>query len=402
VVEAWEGDVERQRSAVADYEDLDFDVEDWDEDAGGREDGADDVIALGPDKAERADHRRMVAVLGQLGEAPLLERFIGRVVTPRFDGGEAVALAEAAGVLEVGRWAEVFSRLVQQNMTTAPRGCVSLLVQLIRSQHAPEHPERTAVLSDVAAAVVAALPRLDDTSSPADRRRGSGPKSASTVDAGTLADLLDGLATLEAASLREAACEAVVANGRAFDSRMAIVPALCTLCDQGRRVSGDDELERLWLHAADGLLARSEYPPEPPGDWRQSVDLACDCGDCRALAAFARDPAEHVLGFPLRKDRRQHLHRQIDRHRLDMTHVTERRGRPFTLVCTKTRWSYERQRRSYRQDVAALELLANLAENLSGPFASRRARIAAARERASGEEGAAISGDTADEVAASG
>jgi hypothetical protein len=401
VVESWEGNVERQRSVFAGYEDLDFDEEDRDEDAGGREDGADEVIAFGPDKAERADRGRMMAVLGQLGEAPLLERFIGGVVTLQFDGSEAGALAEACGVLEVGRWAEVLSPLVQQNMPTAPRGCVSLLVQLIRPRHAAEHPGRTAALSDVAAAVVAALRRLGDTSSPAGRR-GGGAKSTSTVDAVTLADLLDGLATLKAASLREAACEAVVDNNRDFDARMVIVPALRTLCDRGRRISGDAELERLWLHAADGLLARSEYPPEPPGDWCQSVDLACDCGDCRALAAFARDPAEHVRGFPLRKDRRQHLHRQIGRHRLDMTHVTERRGRPFTLVCTKTRWSYERHRRSYRQDVAALELLANLAENLSGPFASRRARIAAARERASDEEGAAISGDTADKAAASG
>ncbi|MEX2496434.1 MAG: 2OG-Fe(II) oxygenase [Woeseia sp.] len=420
VLEAWERDVERESRAFADYGNLDFDDEDREDDVNDRddavddrEDGAedrddttDDAILFGPDEAERADRGRMAAVLGQLGDAALLERFIRRVVTPQFDGSEAEALAVAARILDAGRWSEVFSSLVQQNMVTAPRGCISLFVRLIHSRHAPPgqamrgkapgarargesgsgHAERTTALRAVGAAVVTGLPRLGDAAARADVRRSSGTTGVGAVDAEALADLLDGLAVLEAAPLREAACEAVTTNARAFDARTVIAPALCILCERGRDVAGDAGIERLWLHAADSLLAASEYPPAPPGDWRQSFDLACDCGDCRALAAFAGDPADHVRRFPLRKDRRQHLHRQIDQHRLDMTHVTERKGRPYTLVCTKTRWSYERRCRIYRQEIAALELLAGLAGHRP-PFDASRTRIAAALERASGKKG---------------
>jgi hypothetical protein len=39
------------------------------------------------------------------------------------------------------------------------------------------------------------------------------------------------------------------------------------------------------------------------------------CEDCAALSRFLRDPAERVGRFPMAKQRRQHLHRQIDQHR---------------------------------------------------------------------------------------
>jgi len=113
----------------------------------------------------------------------------------------------------------------------------------------------------------------------------------------------------------------------------------------------------LWQHAAEFLLARSEHPPEPPRDWRQHVTQSCRCEDCRELQSFARNPAEHAHRFRVRKDRRQHLHETIKQHGLDMTHVTERKGSPQTLVCTKTRGAYQRRCAQYRADLAAMTVL---------------------------------------------
>jgi hypothetical protein len=87
----------------------------------------------------------------------------------------------------------------------------------------------------------------------------------------------------------------------------------------------------------------------------------------------------------MRQDRRQHLHRQIARHELDMTHVTERKGSPQTLVCTKTRRNYQRRCKEYRQEAVALAALAELADLAEGSpreLAPYCGRIAAARERA--------------------
>lgn len=51
------------------------------------------------------------------------------------------------------------------------------------------------------------------------------------------------------------------------------------------------------------------------------------CADCRTLESFAADSTRQSHRFSVRKDRRRHLHRQIQKYRLDMTHVTERKDR---------------------------------------------------------------------------
>ena len=76
---------------------------------------------------------------------------------------------------------------------------------------------------------------------------------------------------------------------------------------------------------------------------------------------FTLDPVEQTHRFRVRLDRRQHLDQMIERHALDMTHDTERKGSPQTLVCTKDRRSYHRRCDQYRKDIAALTSLAELA-----------------------------------------
>jgi hypothetical protein len=70
-----------------------------------------------------------------------------------------------------------------------------------------------------------------------------------------------------------------------------------------------------------------------------------------------------------------------------MTHVTERKGSPHTLVCTKTRRSYERKCKAYREDIAALNVLADLAGRPPKALAGQVERIGIALERAATAHG---------------
>jgi hypothetical protein len=64
-----------------------------------------------------------------------------------------------------------------------------------------------------------------------------------------------------------------------------------------------------------------------------------------------------------------------------MTHVTERSGSPQTLVCTKTRATYERQCRQYKEDLASMAALFTLVGETDGEVQALRARLEAARQR---------------------
>ena len=61
-----------------------------------------------------------------------------------------------------------------------------------------------------------------------------------------------------------------------------------------------------------------------------------------------------------------------------MTHETERRGSPQTLVCTKTRRTYERQCAEHKADVTAMATLLRIIDGAPGELAILAARIAGA------------------------
>ena len=71
----------------------------------------------------------------------------------------------------------------------------------------------------------------------------------------------------------------------------------------------------------------------------------------------------------------------IDRHRLDMTHVTERVGSPQTLVCTKDRRTFEQRMKQYHDEIAAMRTLMKTAPEL-GVADALCNRIQAAVKRA--------------------
>jgi hypothetical protein len=182
--------------------------------------------------------------------------------------------------------------------------------------------------------------------------------SGGSVDSVLVVDLLDALNLIAAPSLRDRIAMAIGKNLSAFDPGAVLVPALQTFRSRwANRAVEDTAFLFLWQHSIEFLLARSEFPPKAPTDWAQQVKISCDCEDCRILQDFALDPVCQVHRFRVRQDLRAHLHQTIDKYDLDMTHVTERKGSPHTLVCTKTRRSYELHCRQFQGDIANLALL---------------------------------------------
>lgn len=93
------------------------------------------------------------------------------------------------------------------------------------------------------------------------------------------------------------------------------------------------------------LRERLQAPQREPQDWSMKAELGCECELCAELTGFLTDSDRRVMEWPLAGPRRQHLHAQIDRAELPLTHVTRRQGRPFTLVLTKTDDLFAREQR---------------------------------------------------------
>ena len=135
------------------------------------------------------------------------------------------------------------------------------------------------------------------------------------------------------------------------------IPALmeALACERGAPVGTSIALSALWRHGARSLLSRSRLPPAPPADWVISAEgLSCDCEHCAELRRFCADPHSEILRMPVRKELRGHLRRRIEQGGIDIDCETERRGRPYTLVCVKTRSAFERRLRQYGDDIVEI------------------------------------------------
>ena len=334
-----------------------------------------DSYSLAGGRPGPAHRIEMMATLGKLDAAALLERFIADTVSPRYDGSETAVLLSSVSVLGDATAAAILSGLVSARMPNRPNECAELVLALSEdpSRCFPEVAESTVAGLDGIGARDARPEALDWE--PEERRRPLGPRF--------LENLLLALRRFKTGRHCETAAEKLAARPETFSPVTLVVPALEQIYARcGRKAAASDSsVVHLWTRSAEFLLRRSEVPPEPPSDWHLDVRLSCSCPDCRELQAFALDPAERIHRFRVKKERRQHLHNAIDKHRLDMTHVTERVGSPQTLVCTKDRRTFDRRMKQYGHEIAAMRTLIGLTPK-SDAATALSARMQAAVELA--------------------
>jgi hypothetical protein len=107
------------------------------------------------------------------------------------------------------------------------------------------------------------------------------------------------------------------------------------------------------------LQTRLTEPLEPPADWKRENTMNCSCRDCSELKRFLSHPEQAQWRFTAAEARRSHLQHAISRSKSDVDCATDKKGRPYTLVCTKNQASYQcRVEQSHRDQEALTCLLA--------------------------------------------
>ena len=307
------------------------------------------------DRSEPDGRARMLRLLSATGDQGRAVRFLREVVLHRYDGSENDDLLTALGLIGADAAKRFLLELAGSGFPLRPEETLSLLRGLDERQGSSGSAAWDDVLREGVRAVLLTLAAALSPG-PAIDPRGRETRRPKRLNDRAVRDLFR-LAwrygvTIEA----EAAARAVAGDPRAVRPDRALPAALGELSGEEGPASSA-AFATLWRHATGFLLARSAEPPGEPRDWAIAADIACTCEHCRKLRAFCRDPDANVARFPLRKDLRAHLHQIIEQHRLDIDHVTERRGRPYTLVCTKNRASHKRRLREYAEDVAAMRTL---------------------------------------------
>ena len=308
--------------------------------------------------AHRKDTGRigMLQLLARSGDAPLALRFLREVLLDRYDGSENEALPAVLGVAGSTDAAGFLSALAKMRFASRPGEILRLM---LRAGELNGFDWRGTLANGVRTALAALPAALRPEPEPVELTWSSTPP-VSRMDESAVRDLFTLAWRCGLVDAMDEAAAIVTDCSEAVDPERT-VPRVLQALFREEGLSGTSAFLALWRHAADALVARSARAPEEPRDWAIPSDLGCDCEDCVRLEAFCSDPVARVGRFALRKERRKHLHRQIDRHGLDLFHVTERRGRPYTLVCTKNRASHKRRLAEYAEDVEWISSMIGLA-----------------------------------------
>lgn len=298
---------------------------------------------------------KMLRLLRSVANETLTLRFLHMIVAPRYNGDENQDLIAIAGDIGPRSLGEFLPAFVAANLLRHPASVLALVSQVCE-RYAPQGdgPWCTALERAVHAAFQAlphALrPPFDEQ--PAWRR----PKpQVLTPDA--IRDLfqLGWRFRLE----RQVGSTVLLLTQHPQEASpdRTLPRALAELsgrkCDFGNTAAFAD----LWRHASNYLLARSASPPPAPRDWWIDVKIDCSCEQCRKLQTFCSDRAQTTIRFAVPRHLREHLRTVIRNQGLDISYETERRGRPYTLICTKTRASHEQRLEQYAEDIVHMRLL---------------------------------------------
>ncbi len=309
----------------------------------------------GQDRSEPEGRARMLRLLAATEDRCRTVRFLREVILLRYDGGENDDLMPALGLLGPDAAKRFLLDLAGSSFTLRPEETLALLRQLDEERGGPVNPAWDDAIREAVRAVLLTLAAALSPGT-ASEPRGRDMRRPKRLNERPVRELFRLAWRYGVAGEAETAARAVAGDPQVVRPDRALPAAL-------RELSGEEGLANgiafatLWRHATDFLLSRSAEPPEEPRDWAITADIACTCEHCRRLKAFCRDPDAKVARFPLRKDLRAHLHQTIDRHGIDLDHVTERRGRPYTLVCTKNRASHKRRLAEYAKDVTSMRSL---------------------------------------------
>jgi 2OG-Fe(II) oxygenase superfamily len=318
---------------------------------------------------------RMLKLLERIGSAELVQRFLRDVLPMDFDGSEGKSLQLVCRRFGWGTFAaELRDFLAQQK----PEGYTPRLTQIV-SICEPLCCDAPALTEDRRAVCISLADELAKVVQRWDAGKTVAWYRYKDTRTGVVESVVRIFAAISATKQMDRFVAHVVTDKRHYGLHETLIPAVKAIHKWLSKVpAAQPAAEKLLQHCLTELRTATAQPIEPPKDWKRDADLGCKCEDCRMLSRFLRDPEQRIGRFPLRKDRRQHLHQQIDKHRIDLTHVTNRVGSPQTLVCTKTQASYERRLQQYHVDaklLAELEALAGGDRSTAVKRSSRRRSV---------------------------
>ncbi len=289
---------------------------------------------------------RMLGLMVRLKDTERVEAILADVIATGGHGkGDNDAVQLALGLLPAPRAGKWLERIVAANAEICPCSCADLLARVARVDAIADH------LAPAGKALLLALP-----GDPARASEAATAWRAQPVDAGFVVDSVTALSRIDP-TLADAAVDHLLAWPMTYGLDAVILPAVRQMVPQQAGAGSTAAFQRLRAACLDHLHARLAILLEAPADWTRAGTTRCQCGSCLALGRFLVDPGQRHWAFKASEADRRHLEDTVRSDGCDLDCATDKRGRPYTLLCTKNQASYDRRAAQRQQDLEDLARL---------------------------------------------
>jgi hypothetical protein len=296
-------------------------------------------------REDESEGARMLALMTRVKDTVCIEAILVDIIAAGGHGkrdNEAVVMA--LGQLPARRASELAERIIAANAEMCPGSCADLLARCARVDSlAPG-------LVPAGKALVRALP-----GDPAQVRQAGFERQRQRIDAGFVVDITSALSRIDT-KLAVAAVGHLLAWPKTHSVDNVILPAVRQLTHEaGTRTLA--AVQRLRGACLEHLRGRVALALEAPVDWTRGRAPGCPCRRCGELSKFLVNPSQRVWAFKAAESDRRHVEETIRRECCDVDCATDKRGRPYSLVCTKNQASYDRRAEQRKQDLKDLASL---------------------------------------------
>ena len=299
--------------------------------------------------------RRMIAVLVKISDPGLTVRFLGTEGLRLYSGVENRELVAAAGLIGADSMDRFLPEFLDINVPMLPNEVLKLLWELKETYCDADSGDWREVLSKSTGAALAALPQA--LNPPAAIKQSWNTPKPKSLDDQAVCDLFSLTHQFELESNADRAVRLISKHPSQATPDRTMPQALAKMRKRSRSLAESQPYEALWRHATAFLLHRSGSVPQEPRNWFIDARLACSCRGCVQLQAFCSNPAIKETKIAVAQSERQHLRDKIKSLVLDIDYETERKGRPYRLVCSKNRASYQRRLAQYADDIHQMKVL---------------------------------------------
>ena len=316
-----------------------------------------------------------IRLTSELDDVGALSTFLSRVIPTGYSGSAKLdnALCDAISRLGLEPVKAFWPALAAHQMQNDPNGVLGIaasLAKVLLRDHPDHYQEAVSLLSETAISQLEEV-SYASTNNPFGLEPSEGETAILTED--VVVGVFSFLTDLRNNDIADRFTNLILRHEKlACPDRT--LPGVVNRLEKLPRFSFH---ETLWKHAADRLLGRSEFPPEPPGDWTTPCNIECNSDHCRELKRFCANPVEREYLFKAVQATRSYLEQIISRNKLSIDCTTLKRGSPHTLICTKNRKWFDRRLEEYAEDIIELRKLIQAAG--SDDIGNQRVQAAIAR-----------------------